>query len=455
MIDAREFRLGDIETWIDYSGRWSESEEVAMKEYFTDDFAIKLLADGVRPSSEKIKKFARIENEENVLRLRDTISGLPFIYDRDKLQLDTTIMFSPEFDIIDSCYYRKKLSKMPKSGGGFTFTNTFTSSALDRYGINSFEYLSNEIVEYSVNSKEELNDTIKSIQTELEKGSYFKRLWLRGQKEEYLGSRNIEVSNFLGFENCGINQPSMLPSLGRFLKNNPTTLEEKYAILGSSYRWEKPFIIWVIRNNPEWLDHYPEFKEKVEDSLVSSDPSDFSRVLGEIRFDERVPTEVDDLRQWFPAFLKYGSFVLALQQYGYMTSMLDVTWDIETALFFTHTQMKNSKFEFVEPTQERVIYVYAESKESSSFNDSEDIDWGDSDWNLDIPTRIEAQNCGALVGSTEYRQCQYTNLIIAKIKLSNNEIKSNRSIEDVFPSNEDDLFLKTLEESVPRPEGLY
>lgn len=47
------------------------------------------------------------------------------------------------------------------------------------------------------------------------------------------------------------------------------------------------------------------------------------------------PDEADDLRQWFFVYMKKHSFAVTLQQYGYYTSLLDLTQDLDVALYFS------------------------------------------------------------------------------------------------------------------------
>lgn len=445
MISPFEFPMGDLQTWVNYKMNWSKSDELIMNQVLSEDLSLLLLKNNIRP----------IGIENNVLILRDTVSGLPFLHINGIFRLDKRKMVSPEYDLIDACFYRAYLSGNYPGKDGMILTNLFTGSALDRFGLDSLNFLSNPIAEYEVTSKSELYELVKNIEGKLSKGPYFKGIWLRGQRQEYLINRDAKVCDLLGFGAAGTVQPSILPSLGRYVLQNPGIVDESFILGGPSHYWKKPFIVWIIKNNPQWLKHYPEFVARIEEALKSENDMDFSKILYDIQYDSLVPDEVDDLRQWFFAHFKYSSWVMVLQQYGYMTSMLDLTWDIETALFFTHTRMNNNTFEFVTPTKERVIYVFAESKESSSFRHSNQIDWGDSDWNRDTPSRVLSQKCGAVVGSTKYRQYQYSHLVVARIRILDNGIVTNRTIDEVFPTKEQDLLYKTLFDSVPKPEGLY
>lgn len=219
-------------------------------------------------------------------------------------------------------------------------------------------------------------------------------------------------------------------------------------------RWKKPFLIWVIRQNPKWLDHYPEFRNRLEQALRDDDDMAFSGLLAEMVFDPRVPSEVDDLRQWFFAHYKYSAWVWVLQMYGYLASILDITSDVDTALFFTQAQMIDGRFEMPPPSPARVLYVFVEWDRSIAFRSIEHIDWGDSDGARQLPPRVDRQSAGCLVGSTWCRQNYYGHLVIARIRLTDDCVTTKR-VADVFPPPDQDLLLTTLLDARPRPEGLY
>jgi hypothetical protein len=257
----------------------------------------------------------------------------------------------------------------------------------------------------------------------------------------------------LGKDNGDV--PSLVPSLGRYALKNPDKVDLGYAWVGPSHWWKKPFLIWVTRQNPQWLEDYPEFVQRLDESLASDDDTLFSKLLVDIELDSRVPNEVDDLRQWFFVHYKYSAWVWVLQQYGYLASMLDVTWDLDTALFFAQAQMLDGRFTLPDPTDDRLIYVFAEAHDSPNFWGTDSIDWGASDWARRLPPRIVSQRAGCLTGSTWFRQNYYGYLVLARIRLTGSQCLTTRTVEEVFPSPDTDLLLKTLLDAKPRPEGLY
>jgi hypothetical protein len=473
LIEQSEFPMGVIQTWVDTTKRGRKKLEKQLLSIF-------LLSTGLgRKFVESGVRLYEVDKKRLEAYLIDTFSGLPFILDNDflknikkgfdpksgkhlpesRLRLNPAWMYTHELDVIDACYYRDRLRNSAPSHWGIINPPILKAAAIDlytaAYGTRARHFLSAPIADYEASTFEECEAILASIKDNLQQGAYFRRLWLRGQRQEYTLTRDKRVCALLGFGREGATQPSLIPSLGRFALNNPGKVNYGYALVGPNHYWKKPFLIWVIRQNPHWLYNYPEFAKRIEKSLRDDDDSVFAKILADIMTDPRVPTEVDDLRQWFFAHFKHGSWIAVLQQYGYLASMLDVTWDLDTALFFTQAKMVNNRFRVSPPAEGRVIYVFAQSGGSRSFFDMNSIDWGDDDWVKALPPRIAAQRCGCITGSTIYRKNMYGHLVIARIYLKGNKCVTTRTPEEVFPSKEEDLLYRTLLESRPKLEGLY
>jgi len=401
----------------------------------------------------------KIDERREMGYLLDTVSGMPFGVDGGRLWLAVPFMLSPQHNVVDACYFRDRLRGKAPGQGGMVFTGLMTGGAIDRYvgafGIDDLSFLGTPIVDYEAATVEQCHRILDEIKTKLSAGPYFRRLWLRGQRREYSIPRSKTVCDRLGFGGAGANLPSLLPSLGRYARDPKNTVDPGWVFMGPNHWWKKPFLVWIIRNNSHWLDHYPAFMARVEASLLDSDDDVFAKILADIRTDPHVPTEVDDLRQWFFAFFKFSQWIFVLQQYGYYASMLDVTWDLDTALFFTHSRLGSGGFESIPAEDGRLIYVFAESKAGASYFDSRDFAWGDEDWESGEPPRVRCQKAGAMVGSTLEAQNIYAHWVVARIRISGPRCVSTKRPEDLFPTEGVDLLLKTLRESRPIPEGLY
>ena len=457
MLSYDEYLMGDGQTWLGCSTIPSKADIQSLEEYLGNvELAAKCAHDGVRVV--KNNGFTRPSLTEPRYLL-DTISGLPYHYSNGVLELHRRRMYSSHHNVIDTCYFRDRLRGMAPGHEGFLLTTSMTGGAIDRYksleADAGAEFLGSPIVDFEARSRSELDKIIDSVENNLRSGPYFRRLWLRGQSEEYKLDRDDSVCAFLGFGSGGETQPSLIPSLGRYAREPTNEIDEGWVMFGPNHWWKTPYLIWVIRSNPQWLDHYPEFSKRVEDALRSDDDTQFSQILFDIKYDNKVPTEVDDLRQWFFAFFKYSSWIFVLQQYGYYSSMLDITTDRDVALYFSQSKMEDGAMTKVDPADGRVIYLFAESKNQANYFSATDVSWGDDDWANGLPPRVEKQVAGAIFGSSANSQNVYGHYVVARVFLQGSSCASHISTSDLFPTDDSDPLLRTLRDSRPFPEGLY
>lgn len=454
MIDEFTYPQGDIQTWDTstaelVSVHWPELDSII------DEGAGELHLASWKPSkmdlmSERAMMVAGLipmdeasldPKNRIVYRIRDKISGLTFL-PTNPLRLNLSSLLPEDIEILNAGYARMLLhpSEHDKTHDLFNGEEGMR------------KWLQFPIKNYEAHSVEEIQEILDEISETVSVHRPICRLWMRGQRHDYPQTRSATATRILPFNK---DIPSLIPSLGRYALKNPGKVDFGYAFFGPNHWWKKPFLIWFIRENPKWLEHYPEFVQRLDQSLKDSNDDIFAKILSDIIFDPKVPTEVDDLRQWFFAHYKYGSWIWVLQMYGYMASILDVTWDIDTALFFTQAQMVDGRFSLPMPSADRVIYVFVEWKTPSSFMDIRNVNWGDEDWTRRLPPRIERQNAACMIGSTWFRQNYYGHLVVARIKLPDYSCVTAKSVEDVFPGPDEDLLLKTLLDANPRPEGLY
>lgn len=288
-----------------------------------------------------------------------------------------------------------------------------------------------------------------------------KRLWLRGQRQEYTLARSPDLTELLYTTS---RQASLVPSLGRYAMNHPEKMRFGFAWAGPNHRWKKPFITWMARANRHWFEHEPRCLEVLTEVLRDGDDNKFRALLAQIQMSPlevgnppflNWPDEVDDLRQSFFVLMKRFEFAVTLQQYGYVTSLLDVTTDLDTALYFSQASMIDGRMRVQAPRPGRVIYVLAESRRDNFFFHGKDLFWGSDGWVCTQPPRLERQSAGFIAGSTSRTQNFYSSMIVAKIWLGDESPTTRLSDEMLFPSLEDDLLFATLRESRPELEGLY
>jgi hypothetical protein len=287
-----------------------------------------------------------------------------------------------------------------------------------------------------------------------------KRLWFRGQRQEYLLRRDARISHQL----YGRSLPSLTPSLQRYAKQNPERMNYGFAIAGPNNQWNKPFMVWLMRQNKHWFDNDARFLPLIERVLADGEDAHFAELLMKIQMSPLQigepphldwPDEADDLRQWFFAFMRKRPFAITLQQYGYYTSLLDLTEDLDVALYFTQASIdEHQLMRCAPPKPGRVIYVFAESR-GGFYHHGNELFWGSDGWLRELPPRLSLQKAGFIQGASNRTQNFYGIMIVAQITLGPNEPLTNLVDTDLFPPESDDLLYATLRASRPVLESLY
>lgn len=75
--------------------------------------------------------------------------------------------------------------------------------------------------------------------------------------------------------------------------------------------------------------------------------------------------------------------------------------------------------------------------------------------NFPMPPRILNQHCGLLSGADILSNNTYAYRIIAKIKFSNKNILTTKTVEEMFPGPEVDSLYKNYSYAMPKLTGLY
>lgn len=316
-----------------------------------------------------------------------------------------------------------------------------------------------------VSTYPELRDTLDRL-TDLfcKRCPRTKKLWLRGQCTEYAFKRSEEFCQMM----YGVRQPfSLLPSAGRYAFANPDKMGFGISFGGPSHYWKKPFLIWIMRENAPWFERDRRALDVLSNVLANDDEEEFIKMLGAIKWSGAGPMfadlsggvawpeEADDLRQWFFAHMKTHSLGITLQQYGYVTTLLDLTEDLDVAVYFTQAEMHDRKIRKIQPKPGRLIYVFAERSSGDFFRHGNKLFWGDEDWAKILPPRLKLQKAGFIMGSTCRAHNFYGNMVVARIFIEGDGLQSSLRDEDLFPSRQDDLLFSTLLDSRPAVEGLY
>jgi hypothetical protein len=263
MIDYFTYPQGDIQTWDTSIGelvatQWHELDSIIeagagelhvtpctpSKRDFIEEEAMMIV--GLIPLDE-----ARLDpKNRTVYRVRDKVSGLTF-QPTNPLRLNLDNFLPEDAEIVNAGYARMHLHPrdLDKTPNLFNIED----------GVR--KWLKFPIKNYEARSIEEIQSILDEIYAAVSVHRPVRRLWLRGQQREYPETRSPTASRILPFAN---DVPSLIPSLGRYALKNPGKVDFGYAFSGPNHWWKKPFLIWVMRENPKWLEHYPEFVQRVD-----------------------------------------------------------------------------------------------------------------------------------------------------------------------------------------------
>ena len=376
----------------------------------------------------------------------DIVSGLLYNELHSVWSISTGGCTSREYDIFDAAYlrsyiknaeYRKPLMLVYSGSIGEITTLHYMG-----YGVK--DVFSTPIIEYTVSTKQELYSLVNEIQNLLSESKFFRKLWYRGQRKEYVCTRSIETLDRLGYSREFYQMPSLVPSVGRHVSK-----ENWGSLKNSNFRWSNAFSAWALSEDAPEVFGFgtPMYK----DLIRSLDLDNLIRYIKENPY---------DIKEYFI----YGerdsdlANILAMQQYGGTTSMLDITDDLEVALFFSQSFLNHNKmkYELCDPSPENVIYLLTQCRNTCTFNLATDMfKYYHNIDSLQIPPRIKNQKCGLLHGANIFASNTYGYRVIAKIHLSGADLLTNKSVQEVFPSKDEDSLCRTYYDVMPKLEGLY
>lgn len=305
-------------------------------------------------------------------------------------------------------------------------------------------------------NKEQLDSVLKTVESRVlatvSTNQY--KLWFRGQPKEYPSElrRDKEINEWLGYSIK--NRPiSLMPSLARLAIKDSEVRTPDWAMFGPLFRWRKPIMSWIFLRNPSWFDSKPGYLNKIRNAVATEDIDTFGKILFDVHFDPLIADEADDVEQWFLTHYCRTSFPLVCQHYGMPTSNLDVTSDIETAIFFALNNLNptSRRFELLDSSQreDSVIYLFIErigainsmNANHHAFVSSEDLIQYGGPAPLISPLRIERQKCGLIAGADQWGLNLPVDILIGKIRLNDYSEYPKLDGEYLFPNcNEDDLY---------------
>lgn len=328
------------------------------------------------------------------------------------------------------------------------------------------QFLDYAIPMWSVSNRKELHHIIDIIQTTIDMftGQHYK-LWFRGQGREHILPlpRTTEINEWLGYS-TEKKQISLMPSLARLALTDPQVRTFGWGKFGPLFRWEKPLLSWIFLSHPKWFPN-PKFLEKVKEAVITEDIELFSRVLFDLEhaglFDSEYGENDDDALEIFQTYWhRYGkdSIPLYCQHYGLPTSAVDITSDIEVAIFFmiNRLDVTSGKFYHTNSIERKgaVIYIFAQATWPSGeyrhqFVSSQELTEKRGPVPIDIPLRIIRQKCGLLFGSDQVAWNLPADLVVAKILFDNFDEDCLKTQSELFPSRQEDSLYNILLECKP------
>lgn len=380
-------------------------------------------------------------DDEGKMYYLDRNIGLVYYVKDNTFYIAEKCCYALEYDIFDAAYLRRYIvdKNLRKE------KNFFYDSPKYHMNYNLANVFSEPILEYTASSKKDLNDIVLEL-TEILLGSKIvQKIWFRGQQKEYYQNRSKETISKLNLPEQYKIMPSLVPSIARFLT------EENYrSIHDDIMYWIEAFRVWTLTQSKEFKNIF------TLDSLLYKEAIKSLEAMKMRTFMDKIPYDISEYI-FYQSKWQESAEVLSMQQYGGYTTMLDITDDIDVALFFTHSflNQKTKKYELCTPNNERIIYVFAQVA-TGTFDSSiyafENASVYDT---YPVPIRVKNQKCGLMIGANMFALNTYAYRIIAKIKLKSTDIVTNKKVGDMFPDLEKDSLYKVYFDAIPKLNGLY
>jgi hypothetical protein len=317
-------------------------------------------------------------------------------------------------------------------------------------------YLNDELPVFHCKSRLDIEQNLAAISKKLL--PFSPRLWFRGQVSDYALPRSPRgpVGRWLGLSPEG-SEPSLMPSIARPGPGGIPEDPEEAMIWASTsdFIWRAPLISW-LGEQPGYAPRDPE-AQAILDRLTDDVRENIGEALYTIQFHPELD-DLDDLRQWWIEGIGRSTVVpLWMQHYGARTSVLDVTSDLDTALYFAHRVWNDDAGAFVDAPAASgpCVFIFAERSQGSGDRYITDTDaLLRADIHFAPPPRIVQQSCGLLRGSNAHAQNRALDLALALLDLSEFTFDAIPDDEAMYPPPSDDAFFARLLRTNPAPPGL-
>jgi len=283
------------------------------------------------------------------------------------------------------------------------------------------------VPEFEVHSRTELDRIIGRLRNKLGKNAKAE-LWFRGQTSDFLLDGALESEPLCPWRKT--RDSSLVPSLyrGTFHGVNLRAYAEKlikiqkYVSFVTQHLGVRPF---TVRAPGESFD-----------GKLSKDWSSYAPAFTSHHVDEQGNhLSSMDYRHAFNGM----QCSLFLQHYGLPSNILDITKDVDTAIFFAQNSLSNDNRVTEAPEGDAVLYAFILLPGLDRFLDSEALS---EQFGLLRPAR---QQCGLLCGASFINRNHYARYIALKFRLRRRlQYHSHLTADYVYPSRKEDPFLNAI-----------
>ena len=327
------------------------------------------------------------------------------------------------------------MSELERYGKTYPYLKSGLSNIFSIGAIRAHSLLNNKMdfspIDVLIDSREDLNKLISTIKRKLNDNKSRFQIWFRGQNNEHI-LREID-SDLLPFAPWrSYTDPSLVPSIFRGADTIYDDLNDYTGKLSEIHELETALNAHLniprynLRNgNDKNIKKY--FKGTVWEDSNSA-----------FTVERVIDGNISEFHDYNPVFRALQTS-LFLQHYGVPTNILDITKDIDVALFFSQTKNTNGKYKLLEDVKNSVIYIFLLDPKTDRFIDSSELL---EEFGVQRPLR---QKCGVLAGASFMHQNYYSRFISIRIKLSN-FINFDRKVNEefLFPSEDQDPVLNHL-----------
>lgn len=293
------------------------------------------------------------------------------------------------------------------------------------YQINNLPYNKNHFT-YHIKNRNALDELINFWNSKIKQHNL--SIWYRGQTKEYFCSDLSSLAKNTKVKICpwrSIVDPALTPSLFRYndIKDYAYKLSDLFRYHGVLNEFFKTCFMSKRTDAA--------CKEKLPLRFIDVELSVSSYIDGKY-------VETHDYHHKYTELTRN----LFSQHYGLESPILDLTSDIDIALFFAQNKIQNNSYVKIDAKKNKpIIYVFLFNNDIDPFLDSSFL-------MQDIKAlRPLRQKCGVIMGASRLCKEFYSRFISFKIVLEDNiEYNPLYTQEYLFPSEDEDDFLKKLKQ---------